>query len=49
MFDNAAAALQLAIVMLTASVITGSAMLVWVGLVIAAAGAGFGVYSALWL
>jgi hypothetical protein len=49
MFDNAAAALQLAIVMLTASVITGSAMLVWVGLVIAAAGGGFGVYSALWL
>jgi hypothetical protein len=45
MFDNAAAALQLAIVMLTASVITGSAMLVWVGLAIAAVGAGFGIYG----
>jgi hypothetical protein len=49
MFDNAAAALQLAIVMLTASVITGSGMLVWLGLAIASVGAGFGLYSALWL
>jgi len=49
MFDNAAAALQLAIVMLTASVITGSAMLVWVGLAIAAVGAGFGLYGTIWL
>jgi hypothetical protein len=49
MFDNAAAALQLAIVMLTASVITGSGMLVWLGLAIASVGAGFGLYAAVWL
>jgi hypothetical protein len=35
--------------MLTASVITGSAMLVWVGLVIALGGGAFGLYAALWL
>ena len=49
MFDNAAAGLQLAIVMLTASVITGSAMLMWLGLAIGAAGAGFGLYAVGWL
>ena len=38
-FDNASAALQLGIVLTTASVITGSVMLVWGGLLLGAAGA----------
>ena len=38
-FDNAAAALQLGIVLTTASVITGSVMLVWGGLLLGLAGA----------
>jgi hypothetical protein len=38
-FDNAAAALQLAIVLVTASVITGAALLVWAGGLLGAAGA----------
>ncbi len=38
-FDNAAAALQLGIVLTTASVITGSIMLVWGGLLLGVAGA----------
>ncbi len=37
-FDNAAAALQLGIVLTTASVITGSLMLVWGGLLLGVAG-----------
>ncbi len=42
-FDNAAAALQLGIVLTTASVITGSVMLVWGGLLLGLAGAGLAV------
>ncbi len=38
-FDNAAAALQLGIVLTTASVITGSVMLVWGGALLGVAGA----------
>ena len=38
-YDNAAAALQLGIVLTTASVITGSKMLVWGGLLLGVAGA----------
>ncbi len=38
-FDNASAALQLAIVLTTASVITGSALLVWGGVLLGVAGA----------
>jgi tellurite resistance protein len=37
-FDNAAACLQLAIVLVTASVITGSALLVWLGGLLGAGG-----------
>jgi Flp pilus assembly protein TadB len=37
-FDNASAALQLAIVLVTASVITGSSLLVWAGGVLGIAG-----------
>jgi hypothetical protein len=37
-YDNASAALQLAIVLVTASVITGSVMLVWIGGLLGVAG-----------
>ncbi len=42
-FDNAAAALQLGIVLTTASVITGSLLLVWGGLLLGLAGGVLGV------
>ena len=42
-FDNAAAALQLGIVLTTASVITGSLMLVWGGALLGVAGGVLGV------
>ncbi len=42
-FDNAAAALQLGIVLTTASVITGSLMLVWGGVLLGLAGGALGV------
>jgi hypothetical protein len=46
-FDNAAAALQLAIVLVTASVITGSAVLVWLGGLLGAAGVVVAVLGAI--
>ncbi len=42
-FDNASAALQLGIVLTTASVITGSRLLVWGGLLLGAFGAVLGI------
>jgi hypothetical protein len=44
-FDNAAAALQLGIVLTTASVITGSVMLVYAGFALGLIGAGFAVLA----
>jgi tellurite resistance protein len=44
-FDNAAAALQLGIVLTTASVITGSMMLIYGGLALGLVGAGFALLA----
>ena len=44
-FDNAAAALQLGIVLTTASVITGSIMLIYGGLALGLVGAGFALLA----
>jgi Domain of unknown function (DUF4337) len=45
-YDNAAAALQLGIVLATASVVTGSALLIRLAMVLGAAGVALGVLAA---